>query len=130
MKLHKGLARGIPHKCLPLDFMGFYALAGLEPDRRLKAAVKQYMIADINKRRDYIRSITMSGGGQSLSLSLSRGVLWGCRVLFTSFWPHKRLRLREAAWKCAADLSLTDAMPAPGGVPLNCKGGRMRLLGV
>lgn len=63
LKLHKGLARGIPHKCLPLDFMGFYALAGLEKDRALKAAIKQYMVADINKRREYIKSITMSGGG-------------------------------------------------------------------
>ena len=25
-KLHKGLARGIPFKCLPLDFLGFYAM--------------------------------------------------------------------------------------------------------
>ena len=28
-KLHKGLSRGIPNKCLPLDFMGIYALAGI-----------------------------------------------------------------------------------------------------
>ena len=27
-KLHKGLGRGIPHTCLPMDFMGMYALAG------------------------------------------------------------------------------------------------------
>ncbi len=27
-KLHKGLGRGVPLKCLPLDFMGMYALAG------------------------------------------------------------------------------------------------------
>uniref|UniRef100_A0A1B0D151 Uncharacterized protein n=1 Tax=Phlebotomus papatasi TaxID=29031 RepID=A0A1B0D151_PHLPP len=25
-KLHKGLNKGIPHKCLPLDFMGYYVL--------------------------------------------------------------------------------------------------------
>lgn len=67
LKLHKGLARGIPHKCLPLDFMGFYALAGLEEDRTLKAAIKQYMVADINKRREYIKSITMSGGERAFS---------------------------------------------------------------
>ena len=58
MKLHKGLARGIPHKCLPLDFMGFY-----ETEKILKMAVKQYMIADIIKRRDYIKSMTMTSGG-------------------------------------------------------------------
>lgn len=27
-KLHKGLNKGLPNKCLPLDFMGYYALAG------------------------------------------------------------------------------------------------------
>ncbi|KAK4314945.1 hypothetical protein Pmani_013813 [Petrolisthes manimaculis] len=70
IKLHKGLARGIPHKCLPLDFMGFYALAGLESDRQLKLAVRQYMITDITKRRDYIRSITMSGGSEKASSQL------------------------------------------------------------
>uniref|UniRef100_A0A2P2I100 Androgen-induced proliferation inhibitor n=1 Tax=Hirondellea gigas TaxID=1518452 RepID=A0A2P2I100_9CRUS len=67
LKLHKGLARGIPHKCLPLDFMGFYALAGLEKDKQLKNAIKQYMVADINKRREYIKSITMSGGERAYS---------------------------------------------------------------
>lgn len=33
-KLHKGLNKGIPHRCLPLPFMGFYGLAGLENDKR------------------------------------------------------------------------------------------------
>lgn len=47
--------------------MGFYALAGLESDRQLRGAVRQYMIADINKRREYIRSITMSGGSKYFS---------------------------------------------------------------
>lgn len=32
-KLHKGLSKGIPHKCLPLDFMGYYALGGRETDQ-------------------------------------------------------------------------------------------------
>ena len=63
IKLHKGLVRGIPNKCLPLDFMGFYALAGQEHNRNLRIAVKQYMMTDINKRREYIRGLSMSGGG-------------------------------------------------------------------
>ncbi|KAL7049487.1 hypothetical protein ACKWTF_003718 [Chironomus riparius] len=33
-KLHKGLYKGIPHKCLPLDFMGFYVICGRESDRK------------------------------------------------------------------------------------------------
>lgn len=31
-KLHKGLAKGIKQKSLPLDFMGFYAYGGRETD--------------------------------------------------------------------------------------------------
>jgi sister chromatid cohesion protein PDS5 len=43
-KLHKGLIRGVPFKCLPLDFMGIYALAGLEEDRSIKEMAKQFLI--------------------------------------------------------------------------------------
>ncbi|KAG0728388.1 Sister chromatid cohesion protein PDS5 B-B [Chionoecetes opilio] len=64
IKLHKGLVRGIPNKCLPLDFMGFYALAGLEDNRNLRVAVKAYMMTDINKRREYIRGLSLSVGGE------------------------------------------------------------------
>lgn len=63
-KLHKGLLRGIPNKCLPLDFMGFYALAGLETKKSMRQAVKQYMMTDINKRREYIRGLSISVGGE------------------------------------------------------------------
>ncbi|CAG9857389.1 unnamed protein product [Phyllotreta striolata] len=58
-KLHKGLNRGLPNKCLPLDFMGYYALAGKEPENRLRSTIRNYMIADINRRRDYLKSLTM-----------------------------------------------------------------------
>lgn len=58
-KLHKGLSRGIPHKCLPLDFMGFYALAGYETDMKLRNMIKAHMIADVNRRREYIKSLLM-----------------------------------------------------------------------
>lgn len=33
-KLHKGLGKGLPNRCLPLDFMGYYALAGREQDKK------------------------------------------------------------------------------------------------
>ncbi|KAK3896136.1 hypothetical protein Pcinc_000185 [Petrolisthes cinctipes] len=70
IKLHKGLAQGIPDKCLPIDFMGFYALAGLESDRQLKLSVRKYMITDITRRRDYIRYITTSGESDKASNQL------------------------------------------------------------
>ncbi|KAG6464706.1 hypothetical protein O3G_MSEX014682 [Manduca sexta] len=50
---------GIPNKCLPLDFMGMYALAGREPERRIRALVRQYMLADVVRRREYVRNITV-----------------------------------------------------------------------
>ncbi|XP_052745025.1 sister chromatid cohesion protein PDS5 homolog B isoform X1 [Bicyclus anynana] len=58
-KLHKGLSKGIPNKCLPLDFMGMYALAGREPDKRIRGLVRQYMLADVVRRREYVRTITV-----------------------------------------------------------------------
>ncbi|XP_050356036.1 sister chromatid cohesion protein PDS5 homolog B isoform X3 [Nymphalis io] len=58
-KLHKGLSKGIPNKCLPLDFMGMYALAGREPDRRIRGIIRQYMLADVVRRREYVRNITI-----------------------------------------------------------------------
>ncbi|KAK3923322.1 Sister chromatid cohesion protein PDS5-like protein B [Frankliniella fusca] len=71
-KLHKGLGRGIPNKCLPLDFMGFYALAGLESEKRLKVLIKNYMVADINKRRDYIKQLTMGASAASMEKAMSQ----------------------------------------------------------
>ena len=56
-KLHKGLARGVPFKCLPLDFMGFYAMVGLEQDKNVREVTKRYMIADINARKDCLKSM-------------------------------------------------------------------------
>ncbi|KAI4466781.1 androgen induced inhibitor of proliferation as3 / pds5-related [Holotrichia oblita] len=69
LKLHKGLGRGLPNKCLPLDFMGYYALAGKEPDGRLRMIMRNYMMADINKRRDYVKTLTMGAGQADKAMS-------------------------------------------------------------
>lgn len=55
-KLHKGLNKGIPHKCLPLDFMGYYALGGRETDKRLSNLLKTYIETDVNRRREYVKT--------------------------------------------------------------------------
>ena len=65
-KLHRGLYR-MPLRSLPLDFMGVYALAGTEEDKRIKAIVRRYMLADIGKRRDYQRDLQMSGGMERMA---------------------------------------------------------------
>ena len=69
-KLHKGLGRGIPHKCLPLDFMGMYVMAGLEADKRLRNMTKSFMMNDINKRRDYMKSLMLSGSSEKAASEL------------------------------------------------------------
>jgi sister-chromatid-cohesion protein PDS5 len=55
-KLHKGL---ISLK-LPLEYMAVFALGGREPSRELRNLVKQYLQANVNKRREYIKSHTLS----------------------------------------------------------------------
>lgn len=39
--------------------MGYYALAGKEQDKRLKCVLKTYMQTDINKRRDYVKTLSL-----------------------------------------------------------------------
>ncbi|XP_014241753.1 sister chromatid cohesion protein PDS5 homolog B-B isoform X2 [Cimex lectularius] len=83
-KLHKGLARGLPSKCLPLDFMGFYSLYGMEKDKKLKAKSKQFMVADIAKRREYAKGITMGCiGGTDTALEKLGYILPDYMVLFS-----------------------------------------------
>ena len=61
-KLQKGLARGVPIKCLPLDFMGFYALVGgFESDRQIRDATKRAVVSDISRRRDFVKSAASVG---------------------------------------------------------------------
>lgn len=64
-----GLNKGLPNKCLPLDFMGYYALVGRETDNRLKTTIRNYMVADINRRRDYVKSLTMGASQADKALS-------------------------------------------------------------
>lgn len=58
-KLHRGLGSGIPNKCLPLDFMGYYALAGKENDKKQKTLLRTHMQTDINRRRDYVKALSL-----------------------------------------------------------------------
>ena len=46
------------------------ALAGMEADKKLRNMAKQFMISDINKRREHMKSLTMSGGSEKISSEL------------------------------------------------------------
>ncbi|EDV35799.1 uncharacterized protein Dana_GF12284, isoform B [Drosophila ananassae] len=64
-KLHKGLSRSLPRNCLPLDFMGLYVLAGLETERKLQDLVRHYTETDVNKRREYLKTVAMTSPDSS-----------------------------------------------------------------
>ncbi|XP_023710496.1 sister chromatid cohesion protein PDS5 homolog B isoform X1 [Cryptotermes secundus] len=112
-KLHKGLSKGIPNnRCLPLDFMGYYALAGQEEDKRIKAQIRQHMISDINKRREYIKTLpvwstggpTERGMGQLAHILPDYMLVFAVPVLahdpdFTSNEDMEQLtRVRQCLW--------------------------------
>ena len=108
-KLHKGLGRGFPNKCLPLDFMGMFALVGLESDKRLRGQAKQVMVSNINKRREYMNTLIQSGGSEKASAQLPHimpdyMLVFAVAVLthdpnFTSYTDVEYLkRIRMALW--------------------------------
>lgn len=39
--------------------MGYYTLVGKEQDKKLKSVLKTYMLTDINKRRDYVKTLSL-----------------------------------------------------------------------
>lgn len=108
-KLHKGLGRGLPNKCLPLDFMGYYALAGREQDAKIRSLIRNYMLADINKRRDYVKTLTM-GSCQDKALNQLPHILPDYMVVFAvpvlahdhmlSRWDDVQdlLRVKQCLW--------------------------------
>jgi phosphopantetheine adenylyltransferase len=44
--------------------MGLYVLFGLEQDKAIKTKAKAYMVYDINKRKEYVKSLMMTGSGK------------------------------------------------------------------
>lgn len=55
-KLHKGLSKAVPPKCLSVEFMGCYALGGREKNVKLLQQIKMNIEADVARRRDYIKN--------------------------------------------------------------------------
>ena len=60
-KLQKGLAKGVPHKCLPLDFMGFYALVGFDTEKSIREMTRRAVVADIARRREFVKNAQLTG---------------------------------------------------------------------
>merc|ERR1719348_1238010 len=118
-KLHKGLSRGLPNKCLPLDFMGLFALAGLEADKRLRGLAKQFMVNNINKRREYMKSVLQGGGSEKAAAELPH-IMPDYMLVFAvpvlthdpAFPAHTDLeylkRIRQALWFILEPLMLKN----------------------
>lgn len=80
--------------------MGYYALAGYEKDKRQKAVVRSYMVADIEKRREYIKGLLMTASDRAAEqlphimpdymLVFSVPVLTHC-PRFTNYKDHREL---------------------------------------
>lgn len=52
--------------------MGYYALAGKEQDKRLKCVLKTYMQTDINKRRDYVKTLSLGTVERAMGKRLNK----------------------------------------------------------
>lgn len=107
-KLHRGLYR-MPLRSLPLDFMGVYALAGTEEDKRIRGIIRRFMLADIAKRRDYQRDLQMSGSMERMADKLpyilpDYMLVYAVPILahdpeFTSHTDTEQLlRIRQCLW--------------------------------
>ena len=44
--------------------MGLFAFAGLEEDKRLRAMARQFVVIDVGKRKDYVKTLMLSGKGE------------------------------------------------------------------
>lgn len=109
-KLHKGLGRGLPNKCLPLDFMGYYALAGRETESKIRNVIRNYMLTDINRRRDYVKTLTMNTGQVDKAFNQLPHILPDYMLVFAipilahdpalSRWDdvHDLTRARQCLW--------------------------------
>ncbi|XP_030387208.1 sister chromatid cohesion protein PDS5 homolog B [Scaptodrosophila lebanonensis] len=113
-KLHKGLGKGLPRNCLPLDFMGYYALAGLETDRKLHDQVRHYVETDVNRRREYLKTVAMtspdsSTESQSLHILPDYMLAFAIPVLvnepsFTNHQDYAQLRKMEKCLRFILEL--------------------------
>ena len=90
-KLHKGLARGVPYKCLPLDFMGFYAIVGMELDKSVKDVTKRYMVSDILARKDCIKQMSYNSSKALCINDLPEKKIFLCCTMY-KFFGHKSSR--------------------------------------
>lgn len=113
VKLHKGLAKELPNKCLPMDFMGYYVLGGYETDRDLVEQIHEFVKADINKRREYLKILNMQSSGnhtdpQRLRLLPDFMLTFAILVLvhhpsFTNYQDYAQLRQVEKALRFVLD---------------------------
>lgn len=85
-KLHKGLYKGMREKCLPIDFMGIYALGGREKNAQLRALIKSYIELDVARRREFVK--TPSGGQVDAAVHILPDYMLGFAVPVLAHDPN------------------------------------------
>lgn len=85
-KLHKGLYKGMREKCLPIDFMGIYALGGREKSPQLRALIKSYIELDVARRREFVK--TPSGGQVDAAVHILPDYMLGFAVPVLAHDPN------------------------------------------
>lgn len=77
--------------------MGYYALAGKEQDKRLKCVLKTYMQTDINKRRDYVKTLSLGTVERAMGKKLNSKALSNycliCISLLEAYYSNNESQL-------------------------------------
>lgn len=91
--------------------MGYYALAGKEQDKRLKCVLKTYMQTDINKRRDYVKTLSLGTVERAMGKKLnSKALVKYCLILFPFFY-HKKFLFTSVNINFSIKLYVTGQLP-------------------
>lgn len=85
-KLHKGLYKGMREKCLPIDFMGIYALGGREKNPKLFAQIKSFVELDVIRRREFVK--TAAGGPLDAAVHILPDYMLGFAVPVLTHDPN------------------------------------------
>ncbi|XP_011300820.1 sister chromatid cohesion protein PDS5 homolog A-like [Fopius arisanus] len=91
-KLGRGLTRKCPRECLPIDFVGFYALAGIEGDETLKEGLRTAMIRHFKKREENLEKCCKVIGAMNApvvdSIRPESGIIYA--VVILANWRKER----------------------------------------
>lgn len=81
-KLIRGLSGKCPRECLPIDFIGFYALGGLEINEELREDLKTKMMMHFRKRNENAKKLMELEGFGAEGKRLLQNIRPECGVIY------------------------------------------------